>query len=712
MQATDDAIVIVQDTSRRFGQTVAIDHMNLSIQPGELFGILGPDGAGKTTLLRMIAAVLDPTDMETGGLRGRVAGLIHPPTGHLVVAGFDTVKQSQQVKARISYMPQAFGLYGDLSVDENLTFVADVFDVSGQERIDRIQEMLNFAGLEQFRERRVGVLSGGMKKKLALACALLHRPQILLLDEPTTGVDPVARRDFWDLLSRLHGQGITAIVTTPYMDEAERCNRVALLFQGRLLAEGTPQAIKAHIPGTVLSLRDVDIRVAQRALQGIEGLLDIQMYGDQLNLIVKGDANQFKAESARRLEQAGLGKPAFEIVPVSMEEAFIYLVEAAKGDCHEPTYYRAIVRKEFFQILRDPGTLILLTLGPVFLLLVFVFMLTSDVRDVPTAVVDLSDNAASRNLIETLDSAPEIKITQHLQDADAANSLFDQGAIRILIVIPPNYGNLLTMVTGSGARLQITVDGTEPQSAERAADRIYTILEDDMRQIVSNSAAGGLLSSLMDTPVQIDITRLFNPDLRGLVGFFPGIAAMVLSLPGIALTLAIVRERELGTLENLVATPVSKAGLLLGKITPYLIFGTLDALLIVAVGRVMFNMPFRGNILAYLFVSFLFMISNMGLGLFISVLVRTQQVAMIVSLLVFLIPGFFLSGVFFPAWAMPLILRLDLLALPVTHYVAISQGMYLQGTTLGDLWLNVVALGLLSIALLSLSMLVFRKKVA
>lgn len=375
-------------------------------------------------------------------------------------------------------------------------------------------------------------------------------------------------------------------------------------------------------------------------------------------------------------------------------------------------HYRAIVRKEFYQILRDPGTLILLTLGPVFLLLVFVFMLTSDVRDVPTAVVDLANNDASKNLIDKIDAAQEVHITQHLADAEAANKLFDQGAIRLLLVIPQNYGNTLTLLTGQVPRFQIVVDGTEPLSAERALERIYTIVENDLRQIVKNSVVGGLVANLMDTPVTIDVTRLYNPDLRGLVGFFPGIAAMVLSLPGVALTLAIVRERELGTLENLVATPVSKLGLLLGKVTPYLIFGTLDALLMVAVGKVMFNIPFQGNLLAYVFVSFLFMISNMGLGLFISVLVRSQQVAMIVALLVFFIPGFFMSGVFFPVWAMPLIVRLDLLALPVTHYVAISQGMYLQGASLGDLWLNTLALAVLSVGLLALSMGVFRKKVA
>ncbi|MCA9904610.1 MAG: ABC transporter ATP-binding protein [Anaerolineae bacterium] len=331
MQVTDDVVVRVDDVTRRFRQTTAIDHVSLAIQPGELFGVLGPDGAGKTTLLRMIAGVLDPSDPAAHGLRGTLEGWLHPPTGHVNVAGFDTVAQSQQVKARLSYMPQAFGLYGDLSVEENLTFAADVFGVYGRERVERMAELLAFAGLERFRDRRAAVLSGGMKKKLALACALLHRPQILLLDEPTTGVDPVTRRDFWDLLSQLHGQGITTIVSTPYMDEAERCNRVVLLFEGRVLAEGTPQAIKARVPGDVLSVRGVDIHRAKRALEGMDGVIDIQTYGDQINLIVSGDAERLQTESTKRLAQAQLDGAAFQRVPVSMEEAFIYLVNAAKG---------------------------------------------------------------------------------------------------------------------------------------------------------------------------------------------------------------------------------------------------------------------------------------------------------------------------------------------------------------------------------------------
>lgn len=374
-------------------------------------------------------------------------------------------------------------------------------------------------------------------------------------------------------------------------------------------------------------------------------------------------------------------------------------------------HFRAIVRKEFYQILRDPGALILLTLGPIFLLLVFVFMLTSDVRDVPTAILDLSNNEASQNLITQIDESKEVLVTHYLDDVSEADDLFDRGDIRVLVVIPERYGETIALMTGRLPQFQIVVDGTEPLSAERALERIYTLIEDDLRRIVGDSLVGGFVGDLMEMPVTVNTERLYNPELRNLIGFYPGIAAMVISLPAVALTLAVAREKELGTLEQLVATPISKLGLLLGKITPYLIFGTLDSLAIVAVGVFMFDVPFHGNLLSYTLVSFFFMVSNMGLGLLISVMVRSQQLAMIISFLVFLIPGFFLSGVFFPTWVMPPALQLDLMALPVTHFVAVSQGMYLQGSSLADLWLNTGSLIVLSVVVLGFSVVIFRKKV-
>jgi ABC-2 type transport system ATP-binding protein len=292
--------------------------------------VLNPSGDENTTLPAIMGALRDHTAGGLRAFRRKLAVRFNPPAGRVTVTGFDTVRQPEQVKARLGYMPQNFGLYGDLSVMENLAFSADVFGLKGPARAKRIDELLDFANLGQFRSRRAGLLSGGMKKKLALACALLHRPEVLLLDEPTTGVDPVARRDFWDLLSGLHAEGITTVVSTPYMDEAERCNRAALLFEGRLMASGTPASIKKQVPGQVLALRGADVRMAQAALEGLPGLLDAQTYGNQLNLIVQGDVDDAAQRVRERLAGSNLAVESLEPVPVRMEEAFIYLVSAAR----------------------------------------------------------------------------------------------------------------------------------------------------------------------------------------------------------------------------------------------------------------------------------------------------------------------------------------------------------------------------------------------
>ena len=202
---------------------MAVENLSLDIKKGEIFGLVGPDGAGKTTTLRMLAAIMDPTE------------------GNATVAGYDLRKQPEAIKGHIGYMAQQFALYGDLSVLENISFFADVFGVRGKVRRERIEQLLNFARLTEFANRRGGQLSGGMKKKLGLACALIHAPAILYLDEPTTGVDPVSRREFWDILAGLHVNNTTILVSTPYMDEAERCSRVGLMYNGRLVEAGDPQ---------------------------------------------------------------------------------------------------------------------------------------------------------------------------------------------------------------------------------------------------------------------------------------------------------------------------------------------------------------------------------------------------------------------------------------------------------------------------------------
>ncbi len=312
------SIIQTNNLTRRFGAVTAVDGLSLTMERGEIFGLVGPDGAGKTTILRMLAAIMDPSE------------------GRATVAGFDTAKQAESIKRRIGYMAQQFNLYGDLSVQENLDFYADIFGVRGRERHERTKRLLRFARLTDFTERRAANLSGGMKKKLALACALIHQPDILFLDEPTTGVDPISRREFWDILSELHIDGVSILVSTPYMDEAERCSRVAMMYRGRLIVCDTPDRIKRLVHGDLVELRPMVadpampsgiglLRRVEAITAGLAGVLEVQTYGDLVHIFVDDAAKrmpQIEAVLAAHLIQSiGLRR-----APARMEEAFMSLI--------------------------------------------------------------------------------------------------------------------------------------------------------------------------------------------------------------------------------------------------------------------------------------------------------------------------------------------------------------------------------------------------
>lgn len=302
-----EPIIELRGLTRQFGDVTAVNNLDLTIMRGEIFGLVGPDGAGKTTTLRLLAAIMDPT------------------SGSVSVDGLDTVSDPEAIKARIGYMAQQFSLYGDLSVLENLNFFADVFSVHGQVRRERIERLLKFANLTQFQDRRGANLSGGMQKKLALASTLIHEPEILYLDEPTTGVDPVSRREFWEILTELHLQGVTIVVSTPYMDEAERCSRVGLMYNGALVECDTPEAIKSRMPGKLLEFRPGDVRRAHDLLEGVTGVLEVQTYGDLLHVFV--ESLQTGEETIKQtMQSAGLAIDGLRPVAPRMEEAFISLI--------------------------------------------------------------------------------------------------------------------------------------------------------------------------------------------------------------------------------------------------------------------------------------------------------------------------------------------------------------------------------------------------
>jgi ABC-2 type transport system ATP-binding protein len=294
--------------TRTFGSVTAVDHLNLAIPRGELFGLVGPDGAGKTTTLRMLAGILTSTG------------------GDAIVAGHSIRREPEALKGKIAYMSQRFGLYGDLTVLENLTFYADLFEVPAKERAARIERLLAFSNLTPFKHRLADKLSGGMKQKLALACALIHTPEIVLLDEPTNGVDPVSRRDFWRILYEMLKEGVTILVTTAYLDEAERCNRVGLMHQGRLLALDTPDRIKNLMAGDLVEVPVTDAWRARRLLAGVAQAKGVTLFGHRLHVLVD-DMNRDLPAVLSALQREGLQPRDPRRAIPSLEDVFISMIE-------------------------------------------------------------------------------------------------------------------------------------------------------------------------------------------------------------------------------------------------------------------------------------------------------------------------------------------------------------------------------------------------
>ncbi len=298
--------------TKAFGDNVAVNNLNLEVKKGELYGLVGPDGAGKTTAMRLLTAIMEPT------------------SGDAWVTGHSILREGERIKERIGYMSQKFGLYEDLTVMENITFYADLYEVPKIERPARIERLLGFSNLTPFKDRLAGKLSGGMKQKLGLACALIHTPELLFLDEPTNGVDPVSRRDFWKILYDLLKEGVTILVSTAYLDEAERCTRLGLIDKGSILIEDEPAKIKRSLKNPMFELWLDDARSAVEVVRSIKGVRSVNIYGDRLHVAVNMREmveNINKEIGAKGIEVKG----HHEILP-SLEDVFISMVKPKNGN--------------------------------------------------------------------------------------------------------------------------------------------------------------------------------------------------------------------------------------------------------------------------------------------------------------------------------------------------------------------------------------------
>ncbi len=740
-----EPVIDVRNLTRHFGDFIAVNDVSFQVQKGAIFGLLGPNGSGKSTIIRMLCGVLPPT------------------SGMARVLGRDVATHAEEIKRHIGYMSQSFSLYGDLSVIENIHFYGRIYGLTPERLAQRTQDVLELTSLGDRVDQLAGTLSGGWKQRLALACALIHEPQMLFLDEPTAGIDPVARRDLWDLLFQLAGEGVTQLVTTHYMDEAERCSEIGYLHSSRLIVCGPPDELKLLDDVTPAGTRRWELTVEHPTeqlakLRKNADVIDATFFGDAIHALVRDS-----------LDEEGLKEvtadPTMEVRPIapSLEDVFVTMTrsqtdhdrrvgskaiavqstvglsqsvtdaefphtqstvsESEEGSTPQASIparplfgLMAILLKEFSHIRRQPSTLVFMLVVPVMQTLIFGYAINTEIEDIPTVVYDLDGRQAARELRDAFQNTRTFRMIDRVTDEESFRRAMTSGEAKVGLRIPPDYSE--SLLNHEQAQVQVLIDGSDSQVATAALNTTNLLginlslrrtrpFVEALPAVPSRNAEGTAA-----IPIEMRPRLLYNPNLESSHFFVPGLVGIILQLVTLFLTsFAIVRERELGTLEQLFVTPVSRSGLLLGKLVPYAVIGFLEVLIVLAVMVYVFRVPIRGDLIQLLALSLLFLLCGLGLGLLVSTLAKTQLAAIQFAFLIML-PSVLLSGFMFPRSQMPLPIYLVTFAIPVTYFLEILRGVVLRGAGFADLLPHVSGLFLCTLAIFTISLARFRKQLA
>ncbi len=737
-------VIDTRQLTRRFGDLTAVEDVSFQVERAEIFGLLGPNGSGKSTIIRMLCGVLPPS------------------AGEARVLGFDVRTEAEQIKRRIGYMSQKFSLYPDLSVRENLEFYGRVYGLPPASLERRIADVLDLTALEDRVEQLAANLSGGWKQRLALGCALIHEPEVVFLDEPTAGIDPVARRQLWDLLFELSARGVTLLVTTHYMDEAERCSSVGYIYLSKLLVLGDTDDLK-QLPDVTpegtrrfeLILPSATVQLAR--LRGMDGVLDATLFGDTIHTLVSGELTE--AAIVERLE---IPRDKIEIRPIAptLEDVFVTLTGAADrrrqaGLATGPTLrldtrssgsspaavqvaappsppvsasppspentltgrstdgFTAICLKEFSHIRRQP-TLFFVLVVPVIQTLIFGYAIDTQIEHIPTVVYNLDQRRYSDHLVDALVNTRKFQIVDQTHDEESFRRAMTSGHAKVGVKIPPDYTDRI--VRHEQVSVEVLIDGSDSQVATTALNAANLLGASLSITIARTSAEAAMTvpsrgpTGRPALPIEMRPRLLYNPDLESSHFFVPGLVGIIMQLVTLFLTsFAIVREREMGTLEQLFVTPVGRAGLMLGKLAPYAILGFIETLIVLCVMVYIFGVPIHGSIALLLGLATLFLVCSLGLGLLVSTLAKTQVAALMFAFMVML-PSVLLSGFMFPRSEMPPIIYVLTFAIPVTYFLEILRGVVLRGSDLLDLVPSVIGLAICCITILTLSIARFRKQ--
>jgi ribosome-dependent ATPase len=642
-----EPVITARDLTCRFGDFTAVDAVSFTIEQGEIFGFLGSNGCGKTTTMKMLT------------------GLLPPSEGEALLFGQPLDSGDMSSRYRVGYMSQSFSLYVELTVRQNLDLHAHLFHLPAQKAKARIAELVGRFGLGDYLDQRTSDLPLGIRQRLSLAVAIVHEPEILILDEPTSGVDPLARDRFWELLIDLsRNQGVTIFVSTHFMNEAERCDRISLMDSGGVLATGTPaELIKARRAAT---LEDAFISYLEEAI---------------------GSRASATEEFAPPLES---GNPERSPTPArslfSLQRLFAYTI------------------RETLELLRDPIRLGFSVFGTTLLMLVFGFGVTTDVNNLSFAVLDHDQSPESRAYLEELRGSTYFTEKPPLVDYSDLEKRLQSGDIKAAIEIPPSFGR--DIKRGRSAWVGAWVDGAMPFRAETIRGYLQ-----GMHQLYLTDPAVKTTVPTSLPPADIEVRFKYNQDFDSIYAMVPSNMSLLLGLfPAILMALAIVREKELGSITNLYVTPVSRIEFLLGKQLPYIAVAMTNFSLMLLMALFVFQVPLKGSFPTLLLGVLIYVTTMTAYGMLISAFTRTQIAALFGTAILTVLPATQFSGMMTPVSSLAGGAQIIGRGFPMTYFVPISVGTFTKGLGFSDLGPNLAALAVFIPILTLLSVLLLRKQ--
>jgi ribosome-dependent ATPase len=651
--AVGETAIEAHDLTMRFGDFTAVDHVNFSIERGEIFGFLGSNGCGKTTTMKMLTGLLPASE-------GQALLFGHPVDPH----DLDT-------RRRVGYMSQSFSLYSELTVRQNLVLHARLFKMPEERIGPRLEEMAQRFGLREVMDSLPDALPLGQRQRLSLAVAMIHGPEMLILDEPTSGVDPVARDAFWQIMIDLARKDkVTIFISTHFMNEAERCDRISLMHAGRVLVSDSPAALIAARGAS--TLEEAFISYLEEAL------------ADET-----AEASTVPAEKAA--------------IPSPIEQHAV--IPNAQTAWFSPRRLLSYTRREALELLRDPIRLTLAMLGSAILMFVIGYGINMDVENLTFAVLDRDQTITSRDYVLNLTGSRYFSEHPPIADYADMDRRMRAGEISLAIEIPSGFAR--DMKRGTPVAIGAWIDGAMPQRAETVRGYAQGMHAQWLATMTRQTFGAAALTG----PATIETRFRYNPDVKSLVAMVPAMIPLLLMLiPAILTALSVVREKELGSIVNLYVTPVTRLEFLLGKQLPYIALAMLNFILLTALAVFMFGVPIKGSFLTLAAAALLYVIAATAIGLVISTFMRSQIAALFGTAVLTILPAVQFSGMINPVSSLEGAGAVIGRYYPTSHFLTIARGTFSKALGISDLYTSFIPLLIAIPVLIGLGTVLLKKQ--